>query len=73
MWSIVCNDTKTLREITSWCRLNMGHSHGQGSDWWAGHQTQTYEIRGMGTAIVPVTAVFIRNRKFAMLALLQWG
>lgn len=72
-WSIVCNNKKTLREITSWCRSNMGGSHGEDSDWWVGHQTQTYEIPGLGTAIVPATAVFIRNRKFAMLALLKWG
>ncbi|CAB4122708.1 hypothetical protein UFOVP29_57 [uncultured Caudovirales phage] len=72
-WSIVCNNKKTLREITSWCRSNMGRSHGEISDWWVGHHTQIYQIPGLGTAEAHVTSVFIRNRKFAMLALLQWG
>lgn len=51
----------------------MGRSHGEISDWWVGHDQQEHNIPGLGLAVSYETAVFIRNRKFAMLALLRWG
>jgi len=72
-WRFPVRDKASLREITAWCRANMGRSHGEISDWWVGHSQQEHDIPGLGITVSFETAVFIRNRRFAMLALLRWG
>ena len=63
-----------LRDVTSWCRANMGRSHGDQSDWWVGRDAVMIEgLTAFDIDSALCDTVFIRNRKFAMLALLRWS
>lgn len=81
VWRIHTKGRDNLREITSWCRQHMGRSHGEISDWWVGYDNVKFTIPDFFAPGAPMTqnvvvkyeTVFIRNRRFAMLALLKWG